>query len=194
LQACSYAYVPSADYSVFPDDKVLFQFALERLKNDPSPSFAHLATVQTHGPYYSKNNDGGNSDYFERLSYSVNKIAEFIDDEIQASHDLVVLVYGDHKPALDMLVKNKLTDRHFGGDVPVFIFDGNKQRSAELKARVSSKPFYCFPTAISEVYFDMKLPVAEFTDNPCASYDGRNYDEVSGEIPRWLYTATVFDN
>lgn len=188
------AMVPNADYSVFPDDKVLFQFAQERLKNDPSPSFAHLATVKTHGPYHSKNNDGGNSDYFERLSFSVDKIAEFIDEESRVSPDLVVLVYGDHKPALDMLVKNKLTDRHFRGDVPVFIFDGNKRRSAELKARVGSKPFYCFPTAISEIYFDTKLPVAEYTDNPCASYDGRNYDEVGGEIPRWLYTAAVFDN
>ncbi|WP_161492470.1 sulfatase-like hydrolase/transferase [Brucella pituitosa] len=186
--------VPNVDYSVFPDDRVLFQFAHERLRNAPSRSFAHLATVQTHGPYHPQNHDGGNSDYLERVSMSVDKIAQFIDEESQVTNDLVVLVYGDHKPALDMLVKSNLTDKHFRGDVPVFLFDSNKQRADILKERVSSKPFYCFPTAISEIYFDMKLPVGEYTEHPCASYDGRNYEEVSGKIPRWLYTAAVFDN
>lgn len=181
----------SADY--FPRDNILFDFTLGKLDGSSRPQFVQLATVHNHGPYMSEGEDGGRAHYLGKIDATVEDIAGFVDAVRKRYPQAVVLVYGDHKPALEALGDFRGSDKHSIGDVPVLLFDPDNERAQTVPQTLNNKPFYCYASSIADLYYGMKLPVSRFTDDVCRTYSADRYDDLSQSVPGWVYSAALFD-
>ncbi|MFI3905701.1 sulfatase-like hydrolase/transferase [Ochrobactrum sp. S1502_03] len=180
----------------YPSDTVLFGKALSVIKENQGKSklFMHLATMYTHGPYRVRNGDGGVEYYREKLSKSVLDISKFIDDVRLIDKNSVILIYGDHKPGLPIMVHFLNEGKHLLGDVPVLLFDSNRDRATSAKSELNGKPFYCMSSSLSRIYYGIELPAGRYTEASCRAYNGDSYEAVSRSVPDWVYSAALFDN
>ncbi|MBR7654813.1 sulfatase-like hydrolase/transferase [Brucella oryzae] len=177
----------------YPRDSILYEHALSRLESAHGQKmFMHLATMYTHGPYTGDDADTPLGIYRNKLRVSIADMASFIRSVQRIYPEAVVLIYGDHKPALPETQPGPSDDRQRIGDVPVLLVDPNKDRASELQSRVNGKPFYCFTTAIAEFYYKMNLPISKYTNSICANYVGSNYMQAAASVPGWLYTTAMF--
>lgn len=182
----------SDDY--YPRDSILYNFALREIKKTKNKSsFIHLATVYTHSPFVERDNDGGNNHYKEKLKVSIADMTSFINSVKEIKPDTVFLIYGDHKPRLKVLDSYKSADKHNRGDMPIIIIDHNRDRIKQVKNSLDGKPFYCYATGISEIYYGMELPISNYTNKICQNYHADKYEEYSKYLPAWIYTATIFN-
>lgn len=179
--------IPEWDGNSFPSDSHLFDFAAQAMKDNPDRLFMHLATVHTHGPFTDDNH------YRQKASETVRDIGHFIKYIQKTEPDTVVIIYGDHKPALESLLFYLHQPRPQVGDVPVIVFDQDIARLNDFQSSIDKKPFYCIAISISSVYFSMDLPVSHFTSDICENYMPEEYDLMSGVIPSWFYSAALFD-
>jgi len=184
---------PESPDGDFPRDNILFDFALGKLDGSSRPQFVQLATVHNHGPYVSENDDGGRAHYLRKIDATVSDIAAFVTAVRKRYPQAVVLVYGDHKPALEALGDFRGSDKHSTGDVPVLLFDPDEERAQTVRGTLIDKPFYCYAPGIADLYFGMKLPVSRFTDDICRAYSPERYDDLSQSVPGWVYSAALFD-
>ncbi|KAB2746736.1 sulfatase-like hydrolase/transferase [Brucella anthropi] len=184
---------PESPDGDFPRDNILFDFTLGKLDGSSRPQFVQLATVHNHGPYVSEEDDGGRAHYLRKIDATVEDIAGFVTAVRKRYPQAVVLVYGDHKPALEALVDVHGDDKHSIGDVPVLLFDPDKERAQTVRQALSDKPFYCYAPVIADLYYGMKLPVSRFTDDVCRTYSADRYDDLSRSVPGWIYSAALFD-
>ncbi|MDM8344524.1 LTA synthase family protein [Pseudochrobactrum sp. sp1633] len=176
----------------FPRDKVLFDFALDRIVASNNKNiFLHLATVHGHGPYDEVNGDNGHGSYISKMKATVEDLVEFIQKIKRIKPDTVILVYGDHKPALPSLSPFLNESSHIRGDVPIWVLDSNQNRVSALKHSIDGKPFYCFPSAISKIYYNFDYAVSNFTSDACTQYEPEQYLDLSASIPGWVYTAAL---
>lgn len=179
----------------YPSDTVLYESALKKLNGRSAYDkvFMHLATVYTHGPYYSKNDDGGTEYYEGKLRKSILDTKNFITNVREIDPEAIVILYGDHKPSLPLLDNFLTMSRHAQGDVPILLFDPNHDRAAQLKDAANNKPFYCISSSIAQQYFEITLPTSVYTDESCTFYDKENYNFSAQNVPSWVYTAALFD-
>ncbi len=184
---------PESPDGDFPRDNILFDFTLGKLDGSSRPQFVQLATVHNHGPYVVENDDGGRAHYLRKIDATVDDIAGFVAAVKKRYPEAVVLVYGDHKPALEALGDFRGSDKHSIGDVPVLLFDPDEERAQTVRETLSDKPFYCYTPVIADLYYGMKLPVSRFTDDICRAYLPERYDDLSQSVPGWLYSAALFD-
>ncbi len=186
--------LPEKPEDYFPRDNILFDFTLGKLDGSSRPQFVQLATVHNHGPYVSEGEDGGRAHYMGKIDATVEDIAGFVATVRKRYPRAVVLVYGDHKPALEALGDFRGSDKHSIGDVPVLLFDPDKERAQTVRQTLNDKPFYCYAPSIADLYYGMKLPVSRFTDDVCRTYSADRYDDLSQSVPGWIYSAALFDS
>lgn len=154
----------------FPRDRVLFRAAKKVIEEQhTSRLFLHLATVHLHGPFTSYKDDDGYAHYGRKLSDTVKDTAEFVEFLMVSDDDNVVIVYGDHTPPLWTFFKD--APPSVREDVPVLIFDRNTQRRESFGQAAANKPFYCYASVISEVYYGFQLPAQQFTRKACEESD-----------------------
>lgn len=179
----------------YPPDSVLFNHTLSIIKENQGSKklFMHLATMYTHGPYLPSDNDYGIKSYKEKLSKSLQSIGVFVNEVRRIDPDAVIFIYGDHKPGLPLLSRFISDNKHAQGDVPILLFDTDKERVKTVQLELSDKPFYCMSSSLSRIYFDMKLPASRYTDAPCQTYNKAKYELSSAAIPAWVYSAALFD-
>lgn len=179
----------------YPSDHFLFNHAVSIIKENRASRklFMHLATMHTHGPYHSRDDDDGTQHYQEKLVKTVNHINEFINEVRSLDPNSIILIYGDHKPSLPKLSHFLNKNKHMQGDVPVLLFDPDTDRAGKAQLELNGKPFYCMSATLSSIYYNMILPTSRYTDKGCKSYDNTKYETLSGSIPAWLYTAALFD-
>lgn len=178
----------------YPSDTVLFKKALSVIEenHDKNKLFMHLATMYTHGPYRTENDDGGVEHYRKKLSKSILDIREFVDEVRNIDPYAIILVYGDHKPGLPVTTKFIDQNKHMLGDVPVLLFDPIKHRAKSIGIELNEKPFYCISSALSRIYYGIDLPVSHYTKATCKAYDKEKYEAASESVPAWLYSAALF--
>lgn len=182
----------SDDY--YPRDTILFNFALQEIsKESNKPLFVNLATVYTHSPFIERDGDGGSAHYKEKITTSIADMATFISAVKEINPDAVFLIYGDHKPRLQVLDDYKYADKHKRGDMPVILIDPDSDRAKRFTSKVNGKPFYCYATATAKTYYEMELPISKYTDNICQSYSQEHYDYLSKSLPAWIYSAVLFN-
>lgn len=185
--------LPGETLTSYPHDKVLFDWTSNWLhERRDVPVFLHLATVHTHGPYEDVG-DGGTHDYSTRLRDTISSMARFVDETMLEFPDAVILVYGDHKPALGMLEKYRDAGEGVAGDTPILVFDADRARARKLKSRADGKPFFCYGGEISKIYFSIILPESRYTNSICSNYSADKYDVLSSSVPSWVYSAALFD-
>lgn len=197
------------------DDGILFSKALEEMRKTQEPGFYFLITVHTHGKY-EPDDDYGEGDYSARLGTSISRVAEFVDEALRIEPDSVILMVGDHKPALtkfffeqgvlpatvfsrtgerneDFMFKPKVGARVIG-DVPAFFYHPSREKASEFAAAADGQPFYCLPNLFDRYHVGVDLPAFAFAREvgACAESVGRDYEQVANVFPDYLFSLSLF--
>lgn len=196
----------------FPDDKALFDTALKKLQQENGHLFMHLITVSTHGGY-DKDSDFGEKDYQKRLALSISRIKDFVEQVDKYSPDSLILIYGDHKPALNRYFaeKNVFTSNDFKrsgekdedfifsesvstsriGDVPVLLRTSDKSQLNKFVPEATGMPFFCLVQKLDFFFLQTGHPIFNYTNsNTCLN--SLSYQKKVDSMPEWLYSEALF--
>lgn len=202
------------------DDYLLYRSALKALKEHKGrPVFMNLVTMATHGPY-PHINDSGESAYKYEMAEAISRLREFSQQVELIDKDAIIIVYGDHKPALnkffydnnvmphdlfssigskdeDFSFKLNVTPLEYG-DVPVLIKYSNKQAVEAFKANANGKPYFCIASLIDNYFIRSGSFVLNYMQqNGCMKplyVDYNGYVDLIGKASPWLYSVTLFQN
>lgn len=203
--------------SNYPDDELLYEHAYKIYKeNKDNKLFLDLITVQTHGSY-SQNDDFGYKDYKFKLGNAINSLSNFIKKIKEIDEDVLIVLYGDHKPNLSkFFVSNKILPevifkeegqdlylrseiehyRNIIGDVPVYVYYKDSKKVQQLKKLVEEKPFFCLSYGVDKIF--LKLNLLSFLlieqDGICNNYNSTNYKASSKKVKEYIYYEMLFKN
>lgn len=204
----------------FPDDEVLYEHAYKIYKeNKNNKIFLDLITVQTHGSY-SQNDDFGYTDYKFKLGNAINSLSNFIKKIREVDDDVLIVVYGDHKPNLskffvnnkvlpkeifeersqDLYLRSKIEDyRNIIGDVPVYVYYKDLKKVQQLKKLIEKKPFFCLSYGVDKIF--LKLNLLSFLhieqEGICDNYNSTSstsYKMSSEKVKEYIYYEMLFKN
>lgn len=174
----------------FPRDYVVYNAAKDVLsKNSAEPTFMHIATVYTHGPYAPVNGDNGYNNYGEKIATTAQDAADFIRYALSLDEETVIFLYGDHKPPMWDHFKDASPLEK--ADVPILLFDKNKNRANEIANKANGKPFYCYSTYLANVYYGLALPAHNFTHRLCDEFTPEKLVQDAQSVPHWLYFESL---
>ena len=205
------------DPAYFADDKYLFDAAWQQLQRHPGqPMFMHMTTVYTHGPYPPEN-DQGERNYTRRLRQTLQQTASFVHRVTQRYPDSLILLVGDHKPALTryLFANGVLTAQQFEatgdsddsfvfdmehlqeevvGDVPGYIYHRDAQQVQNYLQRIQGLPMFCMTQVADELFVRSGLPAFEFARRQGLCDAGRalGYEATVAAYPSWLYQQSLF--
>ncbi|MGO3130145.1 MAG: sulfatase-like hydrolase/transferase [Alcaligenes sp.] len=198
---------------IWANDEILFKAASQEQQNSDRPNFQFITTVYTHGAYYPRDGDHGEQHYQEKLTQSLSDAADFADRLLADHPDSLILLVGDHKPALTRFFhqENIFSDTFFIrmgdtdqdymfspsapkeilGDVPGYIY----YRGQDLAARLNHQPFFCLGQIINDASAGAILPAFQYARHYdlCSSAPKLTYTQRSESYPGWLYSASLFD-
>lgn len=202
------------------DDIVLYRSALKKLRErQGQPLFMNLITMSTHGPYQYLN-DSGETVYKYEVAESISRLTSFAQEVQRVDKDAVIIVYGDHKPALNKYfyehnvmphdlfstVGDKDEDFNFKlsaspldfGDVPVFVKSNDKSAVAEFLQYANNKPYFCVAALADKYFINSGMFTVNYTQyhgcqNPIYT-DYSGYQSLINSVPSWVYAASLFDN
>ncbi|MBY6347303.1 hypothetical protein E5C31_15145 [Providencia rettgeri] len=201
------------DGPIWANDDILFKSATQEQQNSGKPNFQFITTVYTHGAYYPRDGDHGEHHYQEKLAQSLRDTADFADRLLADHPDSLILLVGDHKPALtrffhqenvfpdDFFIRTgeRNDDYMFSpsapkeilGDVPGYIY----YRDQDLAARLNHQPFFCLGQIINEASTGIILPAFQYAQHYdlCSSAPKLSYTQRSESYPGWLYSASLFE-
>jgi hypothetical protein len=194
----------------FPRDRLLFDYVIKKMSSHDSGTFLYLTTMFTHGPYGAKGIEPA-KDYEERLSKTAKDIEDFSSSVLAQDPDALILVLGDHKPAMSSFFKEKGvipenefeagTDRRIfdfshqlWGDVPALVLNSNSMSVDRLLRSTNEKPFYCLSFYIDSIFLGFSAPVQKFVrdEGICEEYRSSGYRNNVDAFPDWLYYETFF--
>ena len=205
------------DPAYFADDQYLFDAAQREIRSHPDrPLFMHLTTVYTHGPY-AQESDHGERNYARRLSRTLQQTAAFVRQVTQQHPDALILLVGDHKPALTryLFASGVLTAQQFEatgetddsfvfdlehlqeevvGDVPGYIYHRDKAKVQAFLQRVQGRPMFCMTQIADQVFVRSGLPAFEYAQQQglCERQPLPSYSEAVAGYPAWLYQQSLF--
>ena len=205
------------DPAYFASDQHLFDAAWQQLRRHSGvPMFLHLTTVFTHGPYPSEN-DHGERNYARRLGQTLQQTAAFVHKVTQRYPDTLILLVGDHKPALTryLYTSGVLTARQFEatgetddnfvfdldhlqaevvGDVAGYIYHRDKPKVQAFLHRVQGRPLFCMTQIADALFVRSGLPAFEFAQQQglCARQPMPSYSDALASYPGWLYEQSLF--
>lgn len=198
-----------------PDDFILYNSILDEIKKNKNKKiFFHAITMSTHGPYQ-RENDYGQKAYSLQLKEAIYRLTEFTQNLAKIDQNAIIIVYGDHKPALnryfyehktlplnlfaqtgeedsDFIFKGSTTPKDIG-DVPVFIKGGDEEVLNKLISDANGKPFFCI-SAIVDKYL-LKSGLFSFNYNlqhGCMQSSPYDYHQMISITPPWVYSLTLF--
>lgn len=183
------------------DDYLLFNTAIKELKTERNKKiFMSLITMSTHGPYHVENDLGENA-YSYQLTQAIARITEFTKQVEELDPNALIVIYGDHKPALNkfFISKGILKQNIFGsgpydyGDVPVLIKSKNLEATANVVRESKGKPFFCLTNAIDKNFIGTRIFSFDFYEkNGCFSDGDYDYSSLVSKAPSWLYSLAIF--
>lgn len=185
------------------DDYLVFNAAIKRLKAAKgSRIFMHLLTMTTHGPYHQKDElDDGSEAYSFQVQQSMSRIAQFTTQVEAIDPNALIVIYGDHKPALNnYFTRNHImTEEDFFngpssyGDVPVLIKTPAKAKLQQLIQQSNHKPFYCLTNAIDNIFIGTRpFAFKSMQEKGCLKPGPYNYSALSESAPGWLFAVSLF--
>jgi hypothetical protein len=193
-----------------PPDRILFDYVIKNVPSDDSGTFLYLTTMFTHGPYGAKGIEPS-KDYEERLSKTAKDIEDFASSVLAKDAEALILVLGDHKPAMTAFFKEKAvipvtefeagTDRRIfdfshqiWGEVPALVLHSNSMAVDKLLTSTSDKPFYCLNFYLDSIFLGFSTPVQKYIrdEEICEGYESSGYRNNVDAFPEWLYYETFF--
>ncbi|MDD2055964.1 LTA synthase family protein [Pseudomonas sp. GD03860] len=199
---------------LWADDKILFDRALSDIQKNKGNNFLFLTTVSTHGPYFF-DNDYGQKNYSERLANALDRIATFVTQVKLLNPSTLIVVMGDHKPALNkffyeegILPRDQFdtigaTNEDFSfsaqsseelrGDVPVYIYYDEKAQVDTLVRNAMGRPFFCLSQVINDELLGTRLPAFEYArqNSICSDFKPGEYKTAILKYPDWLYSLSI---
>ncbi|KIS42774.1 LTA synthase family protein [Kosakonia radicincitans] len=202
------------------DDIVLYRAALKALREKQGrPIFMNLITMGTHGPFPYLN-DSGETVYKYEVAESISRLTDFAQQVQAIDKDAVIIVYGDHKPALnkyfyehnvlphnlfsttgskdeDFTFKVNATPLDFG-DVPVFVKSSDQDAVAKFVQDANKKPYFCVASLADKYFINSGMFSVNYTqqhgcqDPLYSDYSG--YVNLINSVPSWVYSVSLFEN
>lgn len=199
-----------------PDDYLLYKSAIDQLKKaDRKDIFMNLITMSTHGPYPHEN-DSGEYVYTYELKQAINRFVDFYKQVREIDPNAVVVIYGDHKPALNkfFMTKSVLPTNLFSktgdhdndfvfkwdinptdyGDVPVFVAAGNNSNLKQLALEANNQPYFCVSSLIDKYLINSGLPSFRYNIKNECSNTNSSYEKKINTMPSWVYSLALFEN
>lgn len=199
-----------------PDDYLLYKSAIDQLKKaDKKNIFMNLITMSTHGPYPHEN-DSGEYVYTYELKQAIDRFVEFYKEVREIDPEAVVVIYGDHKPALNKFFMNKSVlptnlfsktgdhDNDFVfkwdinptdyGDVPVFVAAGNNANLKQLVQEANNRPYFCVSSLIDKYLINSALPSFRYNIKNECSNTNYSYEKKINAMPSWVYSLALFED
>lgn len=199
-----------------PDDYLLYKSAIDQLKKaDKKNIFMNLITMSTHGPYPHEN-DSGEYVYTYELKQAIDRFVEFYKEVREIDPEAVVVIYGDHKPALNKFFMNKSVlptnlfsktgdhDNDFVfkwdinptdyGDVPVFVAAGNNANLKQLVQKANNQPYFCVSSLIDKYLINSALPSFRYNIKNECSNTNYSYEKKINAMPSWVYSLALFED
>jgi phosphoglycerol transferase MdoB-like AlkP superfamily enzyme len=161
-------------------DHLMFNYALDKLKNVDGHFFSYIITITSHMPfnntssYYSASqfNTVKNAtvrDYFTSFSYVDQSIKEFV-DEVQKTHpDTYIFIYGDHTPDVKAAEYTQSSYEYEGNYyefVPMFVITPDRQSKAENTYPASFLDVAPTMLEVSGIAFNFKSSGINLVDSP----------------------------
>jgi len=198
-----------------PDDYLLYRSAIEHLKKaDGKSIFMNLITMSTHGPY-PRENDSGEYVYAYELKQAIERFIDFSKEVREIDPNAVIVIYGDHKPALNkfFMDKNVLPANLFSktgdrdndfvfkwdikptdyGDVPVFISAGSNTNLQQLAMEANNQPYFCVSSLIDKHLINSGLPSFRYNIKNGCSNTSQSYQRKINAMPSWIYSMALFE-
>lgn len=199
-----------------PDDYLLYKSAIDQLKKaDKKNIFINLITMSTHGPYPYEN-DSGEYVYTYELKQAIDRFVDFYKEVREIDPEAVVVIYGDHKPALNKFFMNKSVlptnlfsktgdhDNDFVfkwdinptdyGDVPVFVAAGNNANLKQLVQEANNQPYFCVSSLIDKYLINSALPSFRYNIKNECSNTNYSYEKKINTMPSWVYSLALFED
>ncbi|GAA6140490.1 LTA synthase family protein [Hydrogenophaga sp. 5NK40-0174] len=195
------------------DDGVMYANIRDHIDSE-GPAFLYLTTMYTHAPFRQMN-DLGQADFANRVSTTVNRIAEFV-KYVKDRHDATIVVYGDHKPMMtdfylsegifspDMFLKigknnagylfKETVDRPAIGDVPVYIYDKDEARVNNFISEADGLPFFCQSALLNKHFIGTQVLSHQFAlkNSLCSPSASFKLSDLEKSYPAWLYSVSLF--
>ncbi|EMF0506010.1 LTA synthase family protein [Enterococcus hirae] len=134
-------------------DASAYQEVMDLLKEDDTPQFIHLVTMQTHMPYDGKyqqleytakteDNSGISSleNYLQDISYSSQSLKAFTEELKKLSRRTLVVFWGDHLPGIYSDTIQNSNEKHTLHETQFLMFDS--QGELEKNEAPVTSPFY----------------------------------------------------
>lgn len=149
------SYTEKLQNNPYISDKAAYQEVLSILKQQDSPQFVHLVTMQTHMPYGGKYSDiaydaqvsdGSDTDnltnYLQDVAYSSEALKEFVDSLQDVSRRTLVVFWGDHLPGIYSEAVQGANDEQTLHETQFLMFDSEGKLANQATHDAISSPFY----------------------------------------------------
>lgn len=146
-------YTDTIEDNPYISDASAYQEVMDLLKEDDTPQFIHLVTMQTHMPYDGKyqqleytakteDNSGISSleNYLQDISYSSQSLKAFTEELKKLSRRTLVVFWGDHLPGIYSDTIQNSNEKHTLHETQFSMFDSQGELE-KTEAPVTS-PFY----------------------------------------------------
>lgn len=146
-------YTDTIEDNPYISDASTYQEVMDLLKEDDTPQFIHLVTMQTHMPYDGKyqqleytakteDNSGISSleNYLQDISYSSQSLKAFTEELKKLSRRTLVVFWGDHLPGIYSDTIQNSNEKHTLHETQFLMFDS--QGELEKNEAPVTSPFY----------------------------------------------------
>ncbi len=146
-------YTDTIEDNPYISDASAYQEVMDLLKEDDTPQFIHLVTMQTHMPYDGKyqqleytakteDNSGISSleNYLQDISYSSQSLNAFTEELKKLSRRTLVVFWGDHLPGIYSDTIQNSNEKHTLHETQFLMFDS--QGELEKNEAPVTSPFY----------------------------------------------------
>lgn len=146
-------YTDTIEDNPYISDASAYQEVMDLLKEDDTPQFIHLVTMQTHMPYDGKyqqleytakteDNSGISSleNYLQDISYSSQSLKAFTEELKKLSRRTLVVFWGDHLPGIYSDTIQNSNEKHTLHETQFLMFDS--QGELEKNEAPVTSPFY----------------------------------------------------
>ena len=200
-----------------PDDYLLYNAALKAIRHSSDNGnsiFLNLITMSTHGPYQN-NNDYGEGVYDFILRESAERLAQFTTEVVKIDPNAIIVVYGDHKPALNkffyengilspnLFTQTGMKDEDFEfkpgisskdyGDVPVLIKANDVDKVRKVITDANNKPYFCVSAIIDKNFIQSNLVAFNYNIEHYCKPEGKIDDNEKNVTPAWVYAMALFE-
>lgn len=186
----------------FPRDYIMYDLVLRHI-NDDQYGFFYMETVNSHGGY--PNID----EYERRIGNTVSDMVDFVSKVRAKDDEALILIFGDHKPALNSFFKE-------GGIIPLDYFDGDKLKHGifldnaavnkigdvpvlilsnddsveDFIAEASGGSLFCLSMYFNKYFLKANIPAHKYSEDLCALKKGYDFDH--GTYEKWVTYYSIF--